>query len=212
MQQYSLFTHGTALEVETPANLAHFVRLGWGTEITFKKPVVEDFHGLPVTNAEGPGSWFHLPLTSTLTTFGRRNPQLESVTLLFETSHCRIVHLHVWDGAKLVQEFNGIHRKGAFLATRDTDDVDPESLQSSPQRFSNTFTLSRPHRVFSAIGLSFFACAFHEDFNVGGFSPPLGAPLPPAVLIVAAGGGQFVVADMPLLQLSLGKVRISLDP
>ena len=81
--QYSLFTHGTALEIETPDALAGSIKVGWGTQILFRAPVAENVEGLPVFPEVGPGSWFHMPLPSTLTTFGRRNPRLESVTLLF---------------------------------------------------------------------------------------------------------------------------------
>lgn len=210
--QYSLFTHGNALEVETPENLASYIKVGWGVEIVFKEPVRENVNGLQVFQEIGPGSWFHIPLTSTLTTFGKRSPQLDSVTILFKTSHCRIKNVHVWDGATIVQEFNNLGHfglKGSFLKTRDSDDVNPENPWSSPQSFPNTLKLSRPHKVFSAIGLSFFACAHFEDFN---HNPDFDGPFPPATLTVAAGGGQFFVDDSSLFALSIGKVHIFLDP
>lgn len=197
--QYSLFTHGNALRVEAPWNLADFTNIGWGTVITFQEPVPEqDASGSQVWAAVGPGSWFHLPLTSTLTTFGLRSPRLDSVTLLFETSHCRITNVHVYDGARIVQQFNNQKLKGTFLDTRDTKDINPESASSSPQEFSNTLKLRAPHKVFSAIGLSFYACAYFEDFDVNGRAHNLrnDGPFPPARLTVAAVGGQFLVEEI----------------
>ncbi|HEU0014038.1 MAG TPA: hypothetical protein VFQ45_10165 [Longimicrobium sp.] len=198
MPQYSLFTHGNALEIETPANLAGHVKIGWGTVVGFREPVPSMVHGLgEVYDEIGPGSWFHLPLPSTLTTFGRENPYLDGVTLLFQTIHCRIKSVHVYDGADLVHPFDGLRLKGDFLRAREPDDVDPGSplRQSLP----NTLTLPRRHRVFSAIGLSFFACAHYEDFSRAGHShnPRFHGPFPASRLIVAAGGAQFVVPEGP---------------
>jgi hypothetical protein len=213
MRQYSLFTHGTALEIETPENLAHHLRVGWGTQIVFKEPVLENVSGLIVRADIGPGSWFHIPLTSSLNTFGKSNPQLDSVTILFDTSHCRITNVHVWDGATLVQEFNDLGRfglKGGFLHTRNSADVDPETTFLSQQTFPNTLKLRQPHRVFSAIGLSFFACAHSEDF--GGHNPQFDGPFPPSILTIGAGGGQFLVDDSSFVALNIGKVHILLDP
>jgi hypothetical protein len=66
--------------------------------------------------------------------------------------------------------------------------------------------------VFSAIGLSFYACAYIEDFNQGGFTPGPHGPFPPAVLTVAAAGGQFVVEDSPLATINMGKIHVIVDP
>jgi hypothetical protein len=212
MQQYSLFTHGNVLGVETPANLANFINVGWGTQVTFRRPVYQDFRGLPVADRIGPGSWFHLPLTSTLTTFGKRNPYLQSVTLLFDTVHCRITDVDVWDGASMVARFVNLRLKGNFLFSRNTDDVDPEAKQYDRQTFQNTIELSRPHRVFSAIGLSFYACAYLEDFDERGFAPGPNGPFPPAILTLAAAGAQFSVTDTGLIHINVGGTHIAVDP
>jgi len=206
MHQYSLFTHGNALAIETPQNLAFHIKVGWGTQIRFKDPVPESTPFGTVFADQGPGSWFHMPLTSSLNTFGRANPQLDSVTLLFETSHCRITDVHVYDGVEKVEEFKnfgpfGLH--GEFLESRDSKDVNPEVALSSPQSFRNTFKLKRPHRVFSAIGISFFACAFHHDF-IPATGERFDGPFPPSILTVSAAGAQFLVDDSSLLTLSVG--------
>jgi hypothetical protein len=127
LAQYSLFTHGNALRIETPGALADHTYFGWGAQVTFKEPVPQNAPFGVVWDEIGPGSWFHLPLSSTLTTFGARNPYLKSVTILFDTAHCRITNVHVYDGAVIVHEFNQLRLKGAFLTKRDSNDVNPEA-------------------------------------------------------------------------------------
>jgi hypothetical protein len=215
MPQFSLFTHGTALAVETPGNLAGHTRFGWGTDVFFREPVRQVVNGLPVFDEVGPGSWLHLPLPMTHTTFGRKTPRLESVTLLFETTHCRITSVHVWDGANRVQAFDGLRLRGAFLDRRDPEDVNPEAPPSAtPQTFANTLRLRRPHPVFSAVGISFFACAFFEDFNRQGraHNPEFDGPFPTSMLRVAGGGAQLAIPGDPVVGLTVGRMRITLDP
>jgi hypothetical protein len=214
MSQYSLFAHGNSLQVETPANLAGQVKVGWGSQIHFRTPVATQGAGGPTYDNTGPGSWLHLPLPSTLTTFGRGNPQLVSVTLLVETIHCRITNVHVYDGASIVEEFNNLRLKGSYLWSREPADIDPEAQASVPRTLANTLRLRAPHRVFSAIGLSFYACAFYEDFNHDGWAhqPQFHGPFPPSVLIVSGGGGQFTAQERSSVTFDLGKVHIKVDP
>jgi hypothetical protein len=196
--QYSLFTHGTALQIETPGTLASSIRVGWGTQIEFKQPTLHNGGGdLPVSDLEGPGSWFHISLPSTLTTFGRRNPRLESVTLLFETiGNCRIKNIHVYDGVEIIQEFNDTFGEfrlgGEFLHSRDSKDINPEDPPRDNDAPGNTFRLDKPRKVFSAIGISFYASAFR------GRQPPPNFPPLECFLIVSAAGGQFTVDDGPI--------------
>jgi hypothetical protein len=185
--------------------------VGWGTQITFRGPVAENVPGLdPAYPIEAPGSWFHIPLPSTLTTFGRRNPHLKSITLLFDAQHCRVLHVHVYDGFDIVQEFNDFKLPrttklaGEFSHKRNSEDVNPEVSYTNPQEFRNTLQLEKPHKVFSAIGISFYACAFFEDFNVDDHvhNPRFDGPFPESILTVSAAGGQFTVEDNSLLALS----------
>jgi hypothetical protein len=192
--QYSLFTHGTALQIETPAELASNIKVGWGTQISFRQPVVEiGDEGLQISEREGPGSWFHITLPSTLTTFGRRNPRLESITLLFETrGNCRILRVHVYDGSDIVEEFNdfGIFKLGGeFLRARNSKDINPEAPRPNHESFGNTFQLTKSHRVFSVIGISFYACAFGRQPD------PKFHSIEESVLVMSAAGGQFTVED-----------------
>jgi len=59
--QYSLFTHGTALVIETPELLAEYRKVGWGTWLRFQPPEHRDMEGMDVWDESGPGSWFHVP-------------------------------------------------------------------------------------------------------------------------------------------------------
>jgi hypothetical protein len=59
----TMYTHGTALQVEDPGQLIRFGKLGWGAEAEFLPPQPDP--KFPDTSDKfGPGSWFHLPLTS----------------------------------------------------------------------------------------------------------------------------------------------------
>src|SRR5215467_5172156 len=103
----SIYTHGTALQIESPGELDAWRKVGWGTEIIFKKPRKGLDPRIPTAVEEqGPGSWFHLPLTSiphpgpgTLT-----SSYLISVILVVETIHCRITDLHIYDGPWTLEE------------------------------------------------------------------------------------------------------------
>ena len=188
--QYSTFTHGNALAIETPSVLAGCLNVGWGTQLSLPAPIPQQTSFGIVYNEVGPGTWLHMPLTSTLTTFGPFGPRLVSVTLLFATEHCRITDVHVYDGAVVVHRFASV-LKGNFLGSRDERDVDPERRGSNPTTFANTLKLPVPHKVFSAIGISFYVCAYKSDFDVHGHSS--GPPFPQAILTVAGAGAQFNV-------------------
>lgn len=78
--------------------------------------------------------------------------------------------------------------------------------------FRNTLTLAAPHKVFSAIGISFYSCAYFEDFD---HDPRFEGPFPPAVLTVAAAGGQFVSEDQSIVTIkvsALDKIGVTLGP
>ena len=176
--------------------------MGWGTQIEFREPAEKIVEGdITVRDKQGPGSWFHIPLPSTLTTFGRRNPYLESITLLFRALYCRISRVHVYDGNDIVAEFNNIVLTGDFLHERDSEDINPEASSLYRQTFINTLRLEKPHRVFSAIGISFYASAFDDDFNVRGsaFDERFHGPRPRSFLTLSAAGGQFIAEDFSFL-------------
>ena len=145
--QFSTFTHGNALAIETPNALAGYFRVGWGTQMIFPAPVPQQTSFGIVYDEIGPGTWLHMPLTTTLATFGLFGPRLASVTLLFSTEHCRITDVHVYDGATIIHRFEGA-LKGNFLGSRDPRDIDPERHGSDSATFGNTLKLPAPHKVF----------------------------------------------------------------
>ncbi|AUD00930.1 hypothetical protein [Spirosoma pollinicola] len=197
--QYSVFTHGTAVEAENLSVLTGFVKVGWGTVISLKEPPKSTVGNLDVRDMQGPGTWFHIPLTSTLTTFGRSNPYLVSVTLLIETKYCRITDIHVYDGAEIVEEFGGT--SGDLSQSRNSKDINPDSPLAIPETFSNTKILVRPHKLFSAIGISFFATSFEDDYKDENGIKFRGR-YPQATLIVSGAGAQYMVADPLKIPLS----------
>ena len=85
----TMYTHGTALQVEDPGQLVRFGKFGWGAEAEFLAPRPDP--RIPDTFDQfGPGSWFHLPLTSEPAADGIGRTVLTSVLLMFETSSCQI--------------------------------------------------------------------------------------------------------------------------
>ena len=98
-----------------------------------------------------------------------------------ETKHCRIRRVHVWDGADLLEQFDNLKFKGEFYD-------------------GGTITFSKPRRVSSGLSISFYACAFQEDYhrNDGqAWDITHDGPLPSAVLILSAAGARVRVPDPP---------------
>ncbi len=191
--QYSVFVHGTGLEIETQANVRGFRKVGWGTEITLYPPVTKIVDGLHLEKEDGPGTWVHLPLVTTLDTFGRFSPHLLSVTLLFETLRCAVGPIHLYDGPDLIATMDGAW-PGEYLRTRQARDVEPKAY--TPVGYGgtmeNTVVLPKPHKVFSAIGLSFYVHWRYYDFSQEDMRAD---PRPPSILTFAGAGAQFLVAD-----------------
>lgn len=191
--QYSVFAHGTSLQIESPTAIASSTVVGWGTILRFKAPVPQQFHDVTVYDYVGPGTWCHISIPCTHTTFGMRAPLLDSVTLLADTTHCRITDIHVYDGVDLLEAFGGF--KGDCLRLRNPKDVNPETEHPwGTPTYANTKVLHRRPRLFSAVGISFYACAHFEDFNVRGYSS--GPPWPEAILTFGGAGAQFYVPDL----------------
>ena len=90
------WVHGTALAVETPANLDHVGYFGWGADMAVKP---------------GKSSWFHIPLPTPVITNDVRT-HLHKVFLLFLTASGSIRNVHVYDGSSKIQEFNDLHLQG----------------------------------------------------------------------------------------------------
>src|SRR5262245_22046546 len=191
--QYSIFAHGTSLHIESPNAVESSMTLGWGAVLRFKSPVPKQIPNLGTVYDEiGPGTWCHISIPCTHTTFGPYAPVLESVTLLVDTTHCRITDIHVYDGAELLEAFGGL--KGDYLWLRNPRDINPGiDYPFGTPTYTNTKVLRHKHRLFSAVGISFYACAYHEDFDERGWSN--GPPWPEATLTFAGAGAQFHVPD-----------------
>ena len=179
--QYSVSIHGTATRMEAPGAVESILTVGWGTVITLKRPEPRQIGDLP-TLIEHPGGWFHITLPLTLTLADAGKVRLESITLFGEAKYCRISRVHVWDGADLLEQFDHLKLKGEFYN-------------------GSAITFSKPHRVSSGLGISFYACAFQEDYyrddSGRRWDIKFDGPLPSAVLILSAAGVQVRVPDPP---------------
>ena len=175
--QSMIYTHGTALQVEDPAQLAGFAKVGWGAQIWFVPPRPGMDARMPEAwETRGPGSWFHLPLTSAHDPGIYTRDVLTHVTLVLETTNCSITAFHVYDGPTIVEQVSFHH--------------EPPYRSGMQGDFSKPFTheLKEPHKLRFAVGLSFFACSFFDDFR-----PRLDTQVqaPPAILTIAAGGATY---------------------
>ena len=127
MALYASWTHGNALTVESPENLARVGHFGWGADM-YMQP--------------GKGSWFHIPIPTPVI-IGDVRSTLLRVFLLFEIAPGTgsIRNVHVYDGPFKPQEFNGLDLDGAHRTGLDA---------------ANTFALAAPHTVVFGIGVTFF--------------------------------------------------------
>jgi hypothetical protein len=168
----TMYTHGTALQVEDPGQLIRFGKLGWGAEAEFLPPQPDP--RFPDTfDKFGPGSWFHLPLTSEPVADGIGRTVLTSILLMFETSSCQITALHIYDGPTRIE-----------VADYPTDEQHfPGGLRSANLFQPFTYELRQPHTMLSAAGVSFYACSTTL--------PSRFETVPPRVLTVAAVGGVY---------------------
>ncbi len=167
----TIFTHGTALQVEDPGQLISFGRFGWGAEAEFQAP--RSYPTDPETfDKFGPGSWFHLPLT-TDPTAGIERTVLTSILLMFETSSCQITALHIYDGPTRIEVKEYPSDEQHF----------PGGLRSDNLFKPFIYELSQPHTMLSAAGVSFYACS--------ATLPSRFETVPPRVLTVAAVGGVY---------------------
>lgn len=129
---HSCWKHGTALTVESPENLLRTGYYDWGAGVHIKP---------------GKSSWFHVPLSSPKLPDGDTLRLLRTY-LFFNTFHCTIRNIHIYDGLVKVEEFNNLLLK------------DEHRFKKDP---ANTFNLSRGHVVQTRIKISFFCVASHPS-------------------------------------------------
>lgn len=127
MALYASWTHGNALTVENPENLAKVGHFGWGADMLVQP---------------GKASWFHIPLPTPVIVNDVRT-KVQKLFVMFRTDPGggQIRNVHVYDGSGKVQEFNGLHLSGEHRGALDGQ---------------NTFNLSAPHTVVWGMGISFF--------------------------------------------------------
>lgn len=152
MGLYASWTHGNAITVESPENLARVGYFGWGGDMLIRP---------------GKSSWFHIPIPTPVITLEGRT-KLQRVFLLFLTNQGfgTIRSVHVYDGASVVQKFDGLSLQGDHRGGLDGH---------------NTFSMATPHTVAVGIGISFL-CVAAIGFD---------SPIPPSAMTVASAGGDF---------------------
>jgi hypothetical protein len=153
MGKHISWVHGNAVRAESPDRLEPGDQnFGWGFDVNIKS---------------GQACWFHIPL-AVPAVVGDAPAKLSRVFLLFNLEgNSQLRSVHVYDGARLLQEFNNINLSGDF------------TLKIVP---GNTFTLRTPHTVRRGIGLSFLVqgSAFQ------------GPDATPNRMIIPAAGAEFI--------------------
>jgi hypothetical protein len=183
--EYSIFTHGNALQIEDPGNVPDFSHRGWGAQATFYLPSTSTLKDVTVTDTTGPGSWFHLPLSIEIRSFGVTGPQADSVTLIFRAQFCRITYLHIYDGYDVFEEFDFV-----FNRQEAVQGLTGSFLDARPGTDKNTLRFKKPHRVLYGLGISFYACCYAGDVTSWD-EQATGKPFPGSVLYVAAAGANI---------------------
>lgn len=126
MTLHASWTHGNALTVENPENVARNGRFGWGADILM---------------VDGRGGWFHIPVPTPVIELEGRT-KVQKLFMLFESAPGgTITSVHIWDGPTQIQQFNGLSLTGQHRGGLDAQ---------------NTFTLTAPHTVSWGMGISFF--------------------------------------------------------
>jgi hypothetical protein len=150
MGRYVSWVHGNALTVESPEKIVpggrHF---GWGADLVIRS---------------GEAGWFHIPLPVPAVV-ADATVYFDAAILLFMTeANAALKQVHLYDGASILQEFDGGSVYGDFR---------PHIVPA------NTFRLTRSRAVQRGIGLSFFV--------QGTLGPS------PNRLVVAAAGAEYSV-------------------
>lgn len=121
----AMWTHGTALVVESTDSLARNGRFGWGADLLFKP---------------GESSWLHCPLPTPVLLSSHQRARLLRVFILFNTPQNAgsIRAVHVWDGSTKIHQVKDFIQ-GSHLG------IDNLS----------TFSLPAPREVFTGVCVSF---------------------------------------------------------
>jgi hypothetical protein len=116
--------HGNIVQPEYPELIEEVSRKGWGATFWGK---------------EDSTNWFHLPFTLASQWDGIR-PLLSRLSLYFHnTTRSPITAVHVYDGARLIQAFNGLKLSGDHVRAADK---------------ANTFVITKPAEILFGLGVS----------------------------------------------------------
>jgi hypothetical protein len=118
--------------------------------------------GADLSVSPGQFAWFHLPIPISAPQ-KNLDVMIHEVYIEFSVDGALLRAVDIYDGATKIQDFGGLTTKGDFTG----------GIQSQ-----NTFTLSKPHQMRSALGVSL------------NFSASIGfdSKIPPSRIIVSAGG------------------------
>lgn len=150
-----IWTHGTVVNAEYPQRLEsipgvgrYAYRRGWGTY----------FRQRPNSD-----NWFHFPITSPITLDDVR-PLLVKVFVLYNAQNVQVTNIHIWDGRRLVKEFNDLSLTGDH-----SGDIDS----------SNSWTIDPPAQIAFGLGISVGARFLPGDLDM---------PQASEILFTTAGG------------------------
>jgi hypothetical protein len=118
--------------------------------------------GADLSVSPGQFAWFHLPIPISAP---QKNfdVMIQEVYIEFSVDGAQLRAVDIYDGGTMVQDFGGLTTTGNFTG----------GIQSQ-----NTFTLSKPHQMRSALGVSLnFSAAIGLDSTI-----------PPSRIVVSAGG------------------------
>jgi hypothetical protein len=133
MARTSIWVPGTIVQAEHPHQLTRELRKGWGT--FFKQ--------------EGGFNWFHIPIAAPFALDGQ-NLVLTTIFVFYRATDGPIIrNIHVYNGPKRVQAFDGLH-----FAGEQTEMKDPNL---------NMLDLSPPVSIPAGLGIS-----VDVDFKDGG--------------------------------------------
>lgn len=124
MAHTSIWVPGTIVQAEHPDRLTELFRKGWGT--SFKQG--------------GGFNWFHLPVATPFA-LGGEHLILSTVFVFYRaTDGPTITNVHVYNGARRVQAFDGLHVAGEHMEMDDSN--------------MNLWEINPPVFITSGLGIS----------------------------------------------------------
>jgi hypothetical protein len=120
----TLCVHGNIVQPEYPEHIDEMSRKGWGTTFWGK---------------EDTANWFHIPLSLPVALDGQRPKLTKAFVYFHNTTRSPIAAVHIYDGPRLIQAFDGLRLAGDHARAADR---------------ANTFNLDRPQDILFGLGIS----------------------------------------------------------